>query len=69
MPYYTFVCESCGFEFSVQMERKNYHTDHACTKCGDSNISRNFLADMPVNEFFEPKTIGGLADKNAKDKK
>lgn len=66
MPFYTFRCERCNEDHEISMLISEYTDKQNCPICmGD--LKRNFKAEN-ISGFIsdEPKTLGGLAEKNSK---
>jgi len=69
MPDYIFECENCGSCTEVRWLISEYDEKikkHKCYKCKSKKVHRKYDADNIYSTVKDVKTIGQLADKNAK---
>jgi putative FmdB family regulatory protein len=67
MPFYTFDCLECKNVIVLNMEISEYTNDQICDKCGSSKVRRNIKADNIMVIESEPRSLGMLAEKNARE--
>ena len=66
MPVYTFKCKKCDDNFVVTMTIKDYNNSQRCPICSSEDTCRNFSEDNIIGIESEPRSVGMLAEKNAK---
>lgn len=66
MPFYTFHCDRCKEDHEIIMSISEYTDKQSCPICM-GKVQRNYKAEN-IGGYVsdEPKTIGSLAEKNAK---
>ena len=65
MPLHDYYCESCGAEFKDVYQKYEDDPLTKCDECGEESLQKIFAAPT-VFVRQEAKTIGQLADRNAK---
>lgn len=69
MPSYTFKCDNCEYELDLICSMKEYDeetADLSCPECKSSDFYRDYFSDCVVTAVREVKTLGQLAERNAK---
>jgi len=64
MPIYKYICVDCG-GFDQSSSMKEYKSEVDCPKCSKLSL-RDYENDLGLGCVNIPKTLGALADKNAK---
>lgn len=63
---YDYECTKCSFLFEIECLLNEYNPHPSCTECGGT--CNQYYGNRKNITIGEPKTIGMLADKNAKTK-
>ena len=69
MPIYNLYCEDCNLDIEIECPISKYDSamkNIVCPKCTSRNVHRNYSHDNIYSSVKSVKTIGQLADKNAK---
>jgi hypothetical protein len=72
MPIYNLYCEDCNLDIEIECPISKYDSamkNIVCPECTSRNVHRNYSHDNIYSSVKSVKTIGQLADKNAKLKK
>lgn len=66
MPFYVYICNNCSFQYEeyLSMEEVRYYSSK-CPECRSKRVRRDFQAEGVGGIDLTPKTVGGLADRNA----
>ncbi len=70
MPNYSYICNSCNFNFELFFYIKDYQDHPSCPTCKNKNVDRDYGTDMiTLNSSIrksdsELKTIGDIANRN-----
>ncbi len=70
MPTYSYICDSCSFDFELFFYIKDYNEHPKCPNCKKNTTERNYEIDMlTLNSSVrksdtELKTLGDLANRN-----
>jgi putative FmdB family regulatory protein len=70
MPTYSYICDSCSFDFELFFYIKDYNEHPKCPNCEKNTTERNYGIDMlTLNSSVrksdaELKTLGDLANRN-----
>lgn len=69
MPEYNLYCDDCDQDITIFCKVSEYDTrmkNVVCPNCTSRNVYRNYQEDNVYSSIKDIKTIGQLADKNAK---
>lgn len=72
MPRYSLYCEDCLQDIEIECsiaEYDNRMKNIVCPNCTSRNVYRNYSEDNVYSSVKDIKTIGQLAEKNAKENK
>lgn len=69
MPIYNLYCDDCSHDIEIVCSISQYDDtikNIVCPNCDSKNVYRNYQEDNIYSSIKDVKTIGQLADKNAK---